>query len=63
LQSNISKVLKDDQDGDIYEVMRYSDPLAVVLSYDKYLILKGECHKCIQELKHIAAVVKKDKSK
>lgn len=63
LQSKISKVLKDVQDGDVYEVMRYSEPFAVVLSYEKYLMLKGECKKCIQELRHVAEIVKKDKQK
>jgi len=59
LQSKISKVLKDVQDGDVYEVMRYSEPFAVVLSYDQYLMLKGECKKCIQELRQVAEIVKK----
>lgn len=63
LQAQISQVLKDVQDGDVYEVMRYSEPFAVVLGYDNYLMLKGECHKCIQELRHVAEIVKKDKKK
>ena len=62
LQSQISSILKDVQDETVYEVMRYSEPIAVVLSYKKYLTLRGECKKCIEELKHIAAVVKKDKA-
>lgn len=63
LQSKISKVLKDVQDGDVYEVMRYSEPFAVVLSYDQYLMLKGECKQCIQELRKVAGIIKKGKSK
>lgn len=63
LQSGISKVLQDVQDGDVYEVMRYSEPFAVVLSYDQYKSLKGECKKCIQDLRHVAAIIKKDKAK
>ena len=63
LQSGISKVLKDVQDGDVFEVMRYSEPFAVVLSYDNYLMLKGECRKCVQELREVAEIVKKGKKK
>lgn len=63
LQAQISQVLKDVQDGDVYEVMKYSEPFAVVLSYEHYLQLKGECHQCIQELKKVAEFVKKGKRK
>ena len=61
LQSKLSQVLKDVQDGDVYEVMRYSEPFAVVLSYENYLMLKGECKKCIKELREVAELVKKGK--
>lgn len=61
LQAQISQVLKDVQDGDVYEVMKYSEPFAVVLSYEHYLKLKGECRQCIQELRHVAEIVKKGK--
>jgi len=53
LQSNISKVLHEVEKGNVYEVMRYSDPVAVVLSYKDYLGLRGECKKCIQDLRKL----------
>ena len=53
LQAQISSVLKDVQDGTIYEVMRYSEPIAVVLSYDEFLKLRGECKKCIQDIRKV----------
>lgn len=53
LQSNISKVLREVEKGDIFEVMRYSDPIAVVLSYEDYLKLRGECKKCVQDLRKL----------
>jgi prevent-host-death family protein len=53
LQSQISKVLKDAQAGEVYEVMRYSEPIAVVLSYNKYLSLRGECKRCIDDLRKL----------
>ncbi|OGD57115.1 hypothetical protein A2V71_01625 [Candidatus Berkelbacteria bacterium RBG_13_40_8] len=59
LQAKISKVLKDVQDGDTYEVMRYSEPLAVVLSYEDFLKLRGECKRCIEDLRKIARKAKK----
>ena len=53
LQSNISKVLREVEHGETFEVMRYSDPVAVVLSYEDYLKLKGECKRCIQDLRRL----------
>lgn len=60
LQSNISSVIRQAEDGEVFEVMRYSKPVAVVLSYEKYLILKGECHKCIGDLRKIAGKIKEN---
>lgn len=54
LQANISEILKDAQKGNPYQVMRYSEPVAVVLSYDDYLSLRGDCKKCVQDLRKIA---------
>ena len=59
LQAKISKVLQDVKDGDAYEVMRYSEPLAVVLSYGDFLKLRGECKRCIEDLREIAKKAKK----
>jgi len=53
LQANISKVLRQVEKGETFEVMRYSDPIAVVLSYKDYLMLKGECKKCIEDLRKL----------
>jgi prevent-host-death family protein len=53
LQAQISKVIKDVQDGDVYEVMRYSEPVAVVLAYSDYLKLRGECKRCVQDLRKL----------
>lgn len=58
LQATISNVLRDVQKGNCYEVMRYSEPVAVVLSYKEYLSLKGECKRCIEDLRSIAGKVK-----
>ena len=51
LQANISKILKEIEKGAVYEVRRYSKPVAVLLSYKNYRKLKGECQHCIQDLR------------
>ncbi|HRY60187.1 MAG TPA: type II toxin-antitoxin system Phd/YefM family antitoxin [Patescibacteria group bacterium] len=58
LQSNISKIVKLVEKGDDYEVIRYSKPVAVVLSSKKYdkllqelIELKGSCRHCVEEFK------------
>ncbi len=60
LQSQVSSILKEVQSDTVFEVMRYSEPVAVVLSYEKYLSLKGECRKCVQKLTNIADSLKKN---
>ena len=53
LQSQVSSILKEVQNDTVYEVMRYSEPIAVVVSYEKYLTLKGECKRCIEDLRKL----------
>lgn len=59
LQANISEVLHEVEKGEIYEVMRYSKPVAVVLSYQDYLKLRGECKRCVEDLRKITKKAKK----
>lgn len=54
LQAGISKVLRDVEKGSVYEVMRYSEPIAVVLSYKDYLKLQGNCRRCVEDLRKLA---------
>jgi len=54
LQAKISEVLHAVEKGEIYEVMRYSKPIAMVLSYEDYLRLRGECKRCVEDLRKIA---------
>jgi prevent-host-death family protein len=53
LQAKASQVIKDVQDGEIYEVMRYSEPAAVIIPFSKYEELKGGCRHCVDEIKNI----------
>jgi len=59
-QSAISKIIKSVEKGDDYEVIRYSKPVAVVLSSKKYdrllqelIELKGSCRHCVEEFKKL----------
>lgn len=59
LQAKISTILNEVKNGEIYEVMRYSEPIAVVLPYGDFLKLRGECKRCVEDLRKIAKKVKK----
>jgi len=67
LQSKASQVIKEvSEDGQIYEVMRYSEPVAVIIPYKEYEKLRGGCHKCVDEIKSIISSnvnIKNQKSK
>jgi len=54
LQAKISQILKEVQKNTIYEVMRYSEPIAVVLSYEDFVKMRGECKRCVEDLRKIA---------
>jgi len=58
LQANISKIIKEVENGAKYQVMRYSQPIAVLISRDYYdqiseelIELKTACNSCIQALR------------
>ncbi len=50
LQAKASQVVKDVENGKTYTIMRYSQPVAVLLSQEQYECLTGECRGCVQEL-------------
>lgn len=51
LQSKASQVVKDvESNGKVYKIMRYSQPVAVLISQEQYECLTGECRGCVQEL-------------
>lgn len=53
LQAEISKILKDAEAGESFEVLRYSKPVAFLLSWKDYqkLISGVECRQCVTELR------------
>lgn len=56
LQTEISKVVKEVELGQVYEISRYSDPVAFLISKECYEKLKsGEnCKSCINDLREIS---------
>ena len=60
LQSKVSQVIKAVEKGDEFEIIRYSKPVAVILSGKKWekmnqelIELKGSCRKCVDEFKKL----------
>ncbi len=51
LQSNVSRIIKDVESGQVYRVMRYSSPAAVVIPYEDYEYLRDNCRKCVKTLR------------
>lgn len=59
LQDQASKLVKEVERGEKYQVNRYSKPVAVVLSVEEYESLVGHnCKDCINDLRRIAQGVK-----
>ena len=61
LQSDLSKVIKEVESGEIYEVARYSKSVAVLISKEKYdqLVKNQDCKRCVSDLRKIAQQIKK----
>jgi len=68
LQSKISQVMKSVEKGESFEIIRYSKPIAVVLSKEKFESLKNElddiranCRYCAVELREKVKKLKEEK--
>jgi prevent-host-death family protein len=61
LQNQLSKIIKEVEGGEVYEVARYSKPVAFLISKEKYDELIGgqECKKCVIDLRKLAKEIKK----
>ena len=53
LQAEASQVIKEASEGQIFEVMKYSEPAAVIIPVSEYQKLKNGCHHCVEEIKEI----------
>lgn len=51
LQAEASQVIKEVSEGQVFEVMKYSEPAAVIIPFKEYEKLRGGCHQCVDEIK------------
>ena len=60
LQKNLSKVIKEVEAGDVYEIQRYSKSSAVLLSTKSFKELASgkECKECVKDLRKITKKLK-----
>ncbi|MCX6808417.1 MAG: type II toxin-antitoxin system Phd/YefM family antitoxin [Candidatus Berkelbacteria bacterium] len=60
LQSNLSKIIKEVEAGEVYQINRYSKNVAYLVSKDEFekLISGSECKSCVQDLRNIAKKLK-----
>lgn len=60
LQNKISQVMREVEAGEVFEVSRYSKPVAYLLSQKEYKVaVSGEgCKKCMEDLRNIASKLK-----
>lgn len=57
LQNQISKIMRAVESGEVYEVSRYSKPIAYLVPKDEFVALSGEgCKKCVEDLRRLANV-------
>jgi len=47
LQAEASQVVKRAERGEVFEVMRYSKPVAVLVSIDQYRKIDQSCRSCV----------------
>ncbi len=60
LQNDLSKVIKEVESGEVYQVARYSKPVAYLVSKEEFESLIGgqDCKKCVSDLRKIAKNIK-----
>ena len=60
LQNDLSKVIREAEAGEVFEINRYSKPVAYLLSKDGYeaLVSGSNCKKCVEDLRELANKVK-----
>ncbi|MFA7253762.1 MAG: type II toxin-antitoxin system prevent-host-death family antitoxin [Patescibacteria group bacterium] len=61
LQDGLSKVIKEVETGEVYEVSRYSKAVAYLVSKEQFekLISGSECKECMNDLRKIAEKLKR----
>ena len=61
LQNKISQVMREVEAGEVYQVSRYSKPLAYLVPHESYEeAISGEgCKACMQDLRKLANKIDK----
>ena len=61
LQNELSKVIREVEDGEVYQVARYSAPVAYLVGKDEFekLVAGQDCKKCVSDLRKLADNIKK----
>lgn len=56
LQDQISKVIREVEAGEVYQINRYSKSVAYLVSKEEFekLVTGSECKACMQDLRKIA---------
>ena len=53
LQAQISRIMKNVEEGESYEVMRYSRPIAIITPKKEQIAAPG-CEECIRKIDELA---------
>ena len=55
LQNQLSKIIKEVEGGEVYQVSRYSKPVAYLVSKDQFEELIGgqDCKQCVSDLRKL----------
>ena len=63
LQDQISKVIREVETGEIYQVNRYSKSVAYLVSKEEFekLVTGNECKECMSDLRAIARKIRNPK--
>ncbi len=62
LQAKISAVIKEVEKGQQVQVMRYSKPVAVIVSYADFQYMQGNCARCIKQIREAIELIKSQKT-
>jgi len=60
LQNQLSKIIREVEGGEVYQVNRYSKSVAYLVSKEEFekLISGSECKSCMQDLRKLANKIK-----
>lgn len=56
LQSQLSKIIREVLDGEVYQINRYSKSVAYLVSKEEFekLVTGSECKRCVEDLRKLS---------